>query len=173
MVDKISLKRILLFAVSVILLIFLDQLTKYLAVIYLKDNGSVVLIDGILELLYVENRGAAFGIMYGMGWLFVVLALLVSAAVIYIYVKMPRERKFLPLEVCMACIVAGAMGNIIDRIRNGFVVDFIYFSLIDFPVFNVADIYVTCSAIALIVLFLFIYKEDDINKIPLLGKKQG
>ena len=73
----------------------------------------------------------------------------------------------------MACIVAGAMGNIIDRIRNGFVVDFIYFSLIDFPVFNVADIYVTCSAIALIVLFLFIYKEDDINKIPLLGKKQG
>ena len=170
MVDKISLKRILLFAVSVILLIALDQLTKYLAVIYLKDNGSVVLIDGILELLYVENRGAAFGIMHGMGWLFIVLALLVSAAVIYIYVKMPHEGKFLPLEACMACIVAGAIGNIIDRIRNGFVVDFIYFSLIDFPVFNVADIFVTCSAIALIVLFLFVYKEDDIDRIPLLGK---
>ena len=170
MVDKISLKRILLFAVSVILLIALDQLTKYLAVIYLKDNGSVVLIDGILELLYVENRGAAFGIMHGMGWLFIVLALLVSAAVIYIYVKMPHEGKFLPLEACMACIVAGAIGNIIDRIRNGFVVDFIYFCLIDFPVFNVADIFVTCSAIALIVLFLFVYKEDDIDRIPLLGK---
>lgn len=170
MVNKISLKRILLFAVSAILLIALDQFTKYLAVIYLKDNGSVVLIDGILELLYVENRGAAFGIMYGMGWLFVVLALLVSAAVIYIYVKMPHDSKFFPLEACMAFIVAGAIGNIIDRIRNGFVVDFIYFSLIDFPVFNVADIFVTCSAIVLIVLFLFVYKEDDINRIPLLGK---
>ena len=96
--------------------------------------------------------------------------MLISAAVIYIYVKMPHERKFLPLEACMACIVAGAIGNIIDRIRNGFVVDFIYFSLIDFPVFNVADIFVTCSAIALIVLFLFVYKEDDIDRIPLLGK---
>ena len=127
-------KQIGLFAVWSILLILLDQWTKYLAVSHLKGQPPLVLIEGVFELLYSENRGAAFSILQGkQGFLFLItLAVLIFVG--YALVKMPANRRYLPLTVCLNLLFAGAVGNMIDRVTNGFVVDFLYVSLIDFPV---------------------------------------
>ena len=146
-------------------LVLLDQLVKLWVLNDLKPGGPIVLIPRVLEFLYVENRGAAFGILQNRQWLFVVITAIVLLGVIRLYPRIPEGRHFLPLRLCAVFISAGAVGNVIDRLCRSFVVDFIYFKLIDFPVFNVADIYVTCSAFALIFLFLFFYKEEEIAPI--------
>ena len=158
---------------AVIALILLDQWTKTLAVAHLKGHTAVSLVGNILELLYVENTGAAFGIMNGMRLIFVVLAPVVSVLLIYMFLKLPETSRFTPLRLCFLLIIAGAMGNWIDRLRQGYVVDFIYFKPIDFPVFNVADIYVTCAAFGLILLLLFYYTEEEAEQIPLLGGRKS
>lgn len=89
----------------------------------------------------------------------------ICAVVIWFYMKVPMERRFLPLRICAVMIVAGAFGNCIDRVRLNYVVDFFYFKLIDFPIFNVADIYVTVSTFALVILLFFYYKEEDFERI--------
>ncbi|MGI5946640.1 MAG: signal peptidase II [Lachnospiraceae bacterium] len=152
-----------LFAVWSLILILLDQWTKHLAVSYLKGQPPFVLIDGVFELLYSENRGAAFSILQGkQGFLFLItLAVLVFVG--YALVKMPANRRYLPLTVCLNLLFAGAVGNMIDRVTNGFVVDFLYFSLIDFPIFNVADIYVTTAAALFLILMLWYYKEEELE----------
>ena len=148
-----------------LLLIFaavaLDQWTKHLAVTYLKGKPSYPLIPGVLEFVYVENTGATFGLMQGLRPLFLALAPIVSVVLLVFMYKMKQSRRFLPLRICFGFIVAGALGNFIDRLRLSYVIDFIYFKPINFPVFNVADIYVTCSCILLILLILFKYKEED------------
>ena len=168
-----GLKRKALYgSILILVLIAFDQWTKSLAAAHLKGHAAVSLIRNILELLYVENMGAAFGIMNGMRLIFVVLAPLVSAALIYICLKLPEAQRFGWLKLCAILIISGAMGNWIDRVRQGYVVDFIYFKPIDFPVFNVADIYVTCAAFGMIFLLLFYYTEEETNEIPLLGQKK-
>ncbi len=85
--------------------------------------------------------------------------------------KMPDEKKYRLLHVLLSLIAAGAIGNMIDRIRLDYVVDFIYFVLINFPIFNVADIYVSVSTVALVILLLFVYKENDLNFISFKQKR--
>ncbi len=138
-----------------------DQWTKYLAVTHLKGQKSIVLIPGVLELEYLENRGAAFGILTNQQWFFYIITVVMAAVIIWIYFKMPRTKRFLPAHIVAVVILSGALGNFIDRVRLKYVVDFIYFSLIDFPIFNVADIYVTVSAVMVFLLVLFVYKEED------------
>ncbi|MGF6989059.1 signal peptidase II [Lachnospiraceae bacterium PF1-21] len=146
-------------------LVALDQLTKVLAVHFLKDKAPVVLIDNVLEFYYLENSGAAFGILQGK----IIFFLISFIVVIFLFVmfarRVPLTKQFLPLRACILFIMAGALGNMIDRLRFQYVIDFIYFKLIDFPIFNVADIYVTVSVIVLVLLIFFYYKEDDLEKI--------
>ncbi|XCP83795.1 signal peptidase II [Roseburia hominis] len=142
-------------------LILLDQFTKYLAVAHLKDSAPFVIWKGVFELNYLENRGMAFGMMQNQRIFFVVMTTVVMAALIYFYAITPGERRYLPLRICMVFLGAGAVGNLIDRTLHGYVVDFFYFSLIDFPIFNVADIYVTVTFGILLLLVLFYYKEED------------
>lgn len=150
------------------LLIFFDQITKYLAVTRLKDQASVVLIQGVFELHYLENRGAAFGVLQGKKAFFVLIAILMVVLLTYVYGKIPMERRFFALHGICIVVFAGAIGNFIDRIMHNYVIDFLYFSLIDFPIFNVADIYVTCAMALFIVLFLFYYKEADLDRLSAL-----
>ena len=82
-----------------------------------------------------------------------------------IYIRMPHTKHFLPLRICLVAIVAGAIGNMIDRVTLHYVIDFFYFKLINFPIFNVADIYATCASILLIILLIFYYKDEDIDQI--------
>lgn len=144
-----------------ILLIAIDQITKYLAVIKLKDNPALNLIHGVLELNYLENYGAAFGMLQNQKIFFVFVAIIFIAIIIFVLVKAPDDKKYNKLHILLVMIVAGAIGNLIDRIRFDYVVDFIYFSLINFPIFNFADICVTVSTFLLIILILFVYKEHD------------
>lgn len=145
----------------IILLIVLDQITKLFAIAHLKNIDSISLIIGVFELRYLENRGAAFGMMQNMKVIFVIIALLMLMFVIFALLKLPDNKRYLPLRIIMILIGAGAVGNLIDRLFRGFVVDFFYFSLIDFPIFNVADIYVSVSCILLVILVLFVYKDGD------------
>lgn len=151
--------------ISVVVLVCIDQFTKYLVVGHLKDRPAYVLIRNIFQLEYLENRGAAFGILQNQRVFFYISVLLITAAVIWFYSKVPMEKKYLPLRICAVLIVGGAFGNCIDRIRLNYVVDFFYFKLIDFPIFNVADIYVTVAAFLLVILILAYYKEEDLERI--------
>ena len=149
------------FVIGFIILVGLDQWTKGLVVAHLKGNGPYVIWDGVFEFLYSENRGAAFGMMQEKQLFFFLIAVLVLAGVLYMLWRMPDGKHYRPLAVCLMLIASGAVGNMIDRITQSYVVDFLYFSLINFPIFNVADCYVTCSAVGLVLLIMFYYKDED------------
>ena len=149
-----------------VVLIVIDQMTKLMAIHGLMNQQPFVILDGILELHYLENRGAAFGILQGKKAFFIIFTILVLAFIAYIYLKrIPDEKQFRLLYGICILFFAGALGNFIDRVFRNYVVDFFYFKLIDFPIFNVADIYVTVAAFAMILLGLFYYNEDEYNKI--------
>lgn len=155
------LKYILFFLISG-MLIFIDQLTKKLAYKYLYNKEPVVLIDNVLELVYVENRGAAFGILQNMHVLFYVLTVVVLIVLLINLYKLDLTSKYIFYFAFLVLIFSGAIGNFIDRVKNKYVVDFIYFKPIDFPVFNFADICITVGCIVLIFSFIFIYKGEDL-----------
>ena len=150
-----------LLAVCAIALIGIDQLTKIWAVTQLHDAGRVIpVIEGVFEFRYTENRGVAFGMMEGQLWLFIPLTLLVVALFSVMLVRSPL-RHYKTFTIPSVMVVAGALGNLIDRIAYGYVIDFLYFKLIDFPIFNFADCCVVVGAVLLFVFFLFILKEED------------
>ncbi len=155
----------LVLVVGILILTALDQLTKHLAVFYLKGKESVSIIKNVFELTYVENRGAAFGILQNHREFFLILTAVALIAMAWVYWKIPAKKKYTPLSVILLVLMAGAIGNMIDRGLQGYVVDFFYFKLIDFPVFNVADIYVTVSCFVAVILLLFAYKETDFEEI--------
>lgn len=145
----------------VFVLTLLDQWTKQLAVSGLKGQPSIVLIPGILELKYLENTGIAFGMFAGKKTFFLIFCLLFFLVALYLYLRIPKTWYYLPLLSILFLMFSGAAGNFIDRVVRGYVVDFIYFSLIDFPIFNLADIYVVCSGILLVLFVGLKYKDED------------
>lgn len=144
-----------------LVLVFIDQAAKYAAVRYLKDRTAYVLINGVLELNYLENKGAAFGMLQNQKFFFVFVAIVFLGVMCFVLYRTPADRKYTKLHVLLIFISAGAIGNMADRLRLDYVVDFIYFSLINFPIFNVADIYVTVSTFILVFLILFVFKDND------------
>lgn len=151
--------------ISAAILVFIDQFTKYLAVIWLKGSPQgKILIPGVFRLLYLENNGSAFGLMQGRRTFFIIFTIAVLIALAIVYAKLPETRRMGHLRRILVVIFAGAVGNFIDRLLHGYVVDFFYFELIDFPIFNVADIYVTVSAILMVLLILFYYKDADFKQ---------
>ena len=159
------LKSIVIGLISLLLLLVLDQWTKLLAIACLKGQADIDLLPGVFSLHYLENHGAAFGILKDQQWFFLLLAAIFLVAASILYVKMPFTMRMLPLRMITIFIAAGAIGNMIDRLFRHYVVDFLYFSLIDFPVFNVADIYITCSAALLVVFVVFYYKDDELEAV--------
>ena len=155
----------------ILLLIGIDQYTKYLAVLHLKDKPAYSVIDGVFELNYLENRGAAFGMLQNQKGFFILISCIVLMAICYILFKMPEEKKYNILHLLLVLIASGAIGNMIDRIRLEYVVDFFYFVLINFPIFNMADIYVSVACILLAIVMLFIYKEEDLDFLNIRPKK--
>ena len=143
-------------------LVGLDQLTKWFTVSNLKGADPLVLIDGVFELTYLENRGAAFGMMQGARWIFVAFTSVVMVALLAVLL-FGRYRRYHLFNVSVLLIIAGGIGNLIDRVVNGFVVDMLHFQIaavgFDFPVFNVADCYVVIGAILTLFFFFFIYDE--------------
>lgn len=154
-------KFAIFFAISAIL-IFIDQLTKKMAYNALYNKKPIVLIDNVLELVYVENRGAAFGILQNKFFIFYVLTIIVLIVILSYVYRLTLNSHYIPFFAFLILIFAGAMGNFIDRIKNKYVIDFIYFKPIDFPVFNFADICITVGCIIFIFSLLFIYRGEDI-----------
>lgn len=153
-----------------LLLLAADQTTKYLAQAYLMGSRGIEVIPGVFQLFYLQNRGAAFGMMENRQWFFAVIALVMILAACYVYLRLPMEKHYGLARIVCVLIVSGAAGNMIDRIFHSYVIDFLYFSLIDFPVFNVADCYV-CAGAALGVLAIFtLYRDDDFGF--LISKKK-
>ena len=166
-----SLKKklyLLMDLIGIIVLVLFDQYTKNLAVVHLKDKPAFNIINGVLELNYLENKGAAFGMLQNQKAFFIFVAFVILGVIGYVLYKMPDDKKY---HALLSLIAAGAIGNMIDRIRLDYVVDFIYFVLINFPIFNVADIYVSLSTAALVILLLFYYKESDLSFISFKQKR--
>lgn len=145
--------------------VVLDQYTKFLAIQYLKNKPNIVLIKDVFQLEYLENEGAAFGILQNQQWFFLIVGVVAVVLLFALYARMPKIKRYIPLRICLLSMIAGAIGNMIDRMRFQYVVDFLSFTLINFPIFNVADIFASVSTCVLIVLFLFYYKDEDFDVI--------
>ena len=145
----------------------LDQLTKWLSVVYLQGEPSFPLWREVLHFTYVENRGMAFGMLANHRWVFMVFSTVsIIALLIYLFRFRPESRW---MQVSMAFIIGGGIGNMIDRIFLGYVIDFIDFTLIDFAVFNIADSFV-CVGAGMMIVYLII---DLIREIKLERAKKA
>ena len=135
-----------------------DQFTKFLTVTNIPLFGNVPVLPGIFRLTYVRNTGAAFSVFRGMQWLFVLVFVVLTVLILWEYFKKPMA--FTTFERwCIAAIYGGGLGNMIDRVRLGYVVDMIETEFITFPVFNLADCFITCGCILLMVHLVFFNKE--------------
>lgn len=185
--NKKNKKTVLMSGLLILVLVALDQFTKYLAVIFLKEKPAIPIINEVFELRYLENTSAAFGmdpisILHNifhfevfvqnpdlylnirMGFFFILTIAMISLFV-WLFFRVPNQKRYLFIDYSLIFLSAGAIGNLIDRVTQQYVIDFLYFKLINFPIFNVADIYVTCSAIAVLVLGIFYYKDEDFDLI--------
>ena len=149
---------------AIALLILLDQLTKGWAVNNLKDKADIVLIPGAFQLHYLENSGMAFGLLKNQQTLFFIVTVVILGFALVLLYKTPENKRFFWIHLILVLLIAGAVGNFIDRTSQKYVVDFLYFSLINFPVFNVADCYVTVAGILAVILILFFYKEEELKE---------
>ena len=150
--------RYILMLASIAGITALDQWTKALTLQNIPLYGRVPAIDGLFHFTYVQNTGAAFSSFEGQQWLFALIFLVFTAAIVYEYVK--KSMPFTNFERWLiAAIYAGGLGNMIDRVRLGYVVDMIETTFIDFPVFNVADIFITCGCILMMIHLIFFNKE--------------
>ena len=160
-----KIKAVLGFLVSGAVLTAIDQWTKSLAVAGLKGKEPFVIWKGVFELLYSENRGAAFGVLQGKHGFFFLVAACVFVAALYVTWKLPDEKKFVPLRICVTLITAGAAGNLIDRVLYGYVIDFIEPTFMQFAVFNIADCAVTCGGISFVLwLAVDLFRSGDGKK---------
>ena len=157
---------------AILLMIAADQAVKYWAFTSLQAQQTIPLINGVFHLTYIENRGAAFSLFaqFDSRWIFVVLAIVITVA---IFTAIYRNM----LQTQLGCwslilVAAGALGNAIDRVAHGFVVDMFDFRLIHFPVFNVADCYVVIATFSLILLFFFFYSDEELEFLSFKGAKK-
>lgn len=156
-------KRGVFGGIGLLVLLGIDQMTKWLAVVHLKNSPAVPLIKGVFELQYLENHGAAFGMLQEKRGFLLCFTMVILAILVFLYWKLPDGKRYLPLRLIGILTGAGAVGNLIDRMAQGYVIDFFYFRLIDFPVFNVADCYVVTAAVLLFLLVCFYYKDEDFD----------
>ena len=150
--------QFLFFALFAVGIVAADQITKLLVLAEIPLFGHVDAVPGLFHLTYVQNTGAAFSSFEGMRWMFVVLFVILTVLIFVEYFKKPMP--FTTFERwCIAAIYGGGLGNVIDRVRLGYVVDMIEVDFINFPVFNVADCFITCGCIGLMLHLVFFNRE--------------
>lgn len=149
-----------------VVLIIIDQITKYLARIQFADGSDISVIPGVLRFVLHKNTGAVWGFLSGTknSILYLTIAtLIILSLIVFVYFKIPDTGKYSALLLIITFVFSGAIGNLIDRILLNYVTDFIYFEIINFPVFNIADCYVTVSVFILCYLILFKYDDNDLD----------
>lgn len=146
----------MLYASISLVVLFIDQITKFFAIKSLRGNAPIVIIENFLQLNYVENFGAAFGILQNKKIFFIVMTTIVVIGII-IYIKTNTNLTTI-MKVSLAMVIGGAIGNLVDRVRLGYVVDFIdvrFWGLYDFPVFNIADSSIVIATLLICYLIIF------------------
>lgn len=171
--DKVTGKSRIFELILFVLLIFVDQLTKILAVNAFSDGGSYQLIPGVLHFVYVKNTGASFGIFKDGNTMFLILIPILVLIMLFYFFRIPGGKHYLPLRVLGVFLVAGAFGNLADRIRVKHVIDFIYVKLINFPVFNAADCYITVSVFLVVIFYLLLYRKDTFEFFHIRKKSES
>ncbi|MGN0153763.1 MAG: signal peptidase II [Lachnospiraceae bacterium] len=149
--------------ISFVLLVLVDQLSKFYIDHTMNLYDSIPVIQDIFEIHYIRNSGAAWGLFQNRQILFYICTVIVFIIGCVVFVRCKKADRFKDIRILIVLILSGAAGNFIDRLRFQYVIDFFYFKLIDFPVFNVADCYVTIGFILLLLLILFKYKEEDLE----------
>lgn len=169
--NKNKIKWMVIFLIITVLSVGLDQWTKYLAIHNLQGKGAYSLIKDVLELQFFSNTGIAWSMLEGQSIFILFIGIVFLAVILFFIVKLPEQQKFRLVYIFGGLLTGGAIGNMIDRFRLGYVVDFISFVLIDFPIFNVADMCIVVSVILLAIMFLFVFKEDDLSFLNFKQKK--
>lgn len=165
-------KLFIIDSIIIIVLLAIDQYTKYLAVQKLMNKPAFVIINNVLELDYLENRGVAFGMFQNQKMVILLSTIALLALISFVKYKMPAGTKYTILHFILSAIIAGGLGNMIDRLRLDYVIDFISFVLIDFPTFNVADCFIVCGTFALFFIIIFVMKEEDLDFISFKHSKE-
>ena len=155
-----NIKEILLGIIAALALIGIDQWVKYWVYNSLRVNGPITLIKGVFSFTYTYNPGAAWGMMNG-SILLNILPVILGIIIIFVFYRIPATKRMLPINISIVMFFSGAISNWIDRLTYGYVQDFLYFELINFPIFNIADCYIVISAIFLAFLLIFYYKDED------------
>ncbi len=158
-------------AILILLTLALDQIVKIHIRGSMIQGESFDVIPGFLEIMYIENTGSAFGMFKGQILFFLVIAVVVLIGGCIVLYRIPAEKKYILFNVSLALILSGALGNTVDRILKSSVTDFIYVSLINFPIFNIADIYIVCATALLLFLAIFVYKDEDLEFLSFSKKK--
>jgi len=170
--DKMVLIKNYLWALlGVLIALSIDIYSKAWVISNLRNQPPRIIIYNVFQLRYLENRGAAFGILYGQQYFLIIATFLVLGFILWFYHKVPSGKRYYPLRFCAILLVAGAVGNLLDRLRWGFVVDFLFLEIINFPIFNVADMYVVISCILFALLVLFFYKDHELDAFKLKKDK--
>lgn len=168
--ETFKVKKYFLPIIFIGLLVALDQLTKSIItgnfILYEKRP----LIDDVFSFTYIQNTGIAWGMFKGKINILLIITALIIILCSYMFHNISEKKGFMAAKVCLIFIISGGIGNMIDRVKLGYVIDFLSFDLIDFPVFNVADIYVTVFTILLFVLILFKYSDEEFD--IMLGSKK-
>lgn len=147
-----------MYEIFIVILVLLDQVSKVFMQNFLEYGNSVAILDGVFHLTYVENRGAAFGLFENMRVFFIIVAVIVTIVGL-VYIHKSETSKLAKISICL--IIAGAIGNLIDRVKMGYVVDFFDFRFIWNYVFNIADVFVVIGTLLLCIYLLKSGKEEN------------
>lgn len=167
---KERIKHLILF----LLIVGADQAAKLWIRLNVMNKEPLIIIPKVLNLQYHENTGAVWGIMSGKVQFLSIFTFFILIVILFVYFKIPQNKKFNALKIICICIIGGAVGNLIDRVVLGHVVDYIYFEIINFPLFNIADSFLTVSCILLFILSFTYYKDEDFTFLEqLIGMKKA
>ncbi len=175
MKDNVIKARPLISVLIILVCVGIDLLTKLLAINNLRDLADEIpVINKVFGLYYVENKGISFSMLSSKMALIIIITSIIMLILIYVMIRTPKTKYFMPFSIVLSVIVGGAAGNMIDRMFRGFVIDFIMLDFINFPIFNVADIFVCVGLFILVILIIFKYKDKDFDFIiPKKGEKVG
>ena len=164
-----------LYGICIAVLALFDQYTKSLVVTNLKSGRVIPVWKGVFELRYLENRGAAFGMLQDRRIFFLAIGVIVLFCLFRMIKTLANDPRYTRFLLCLTLIGAGTIGNTLDRVRLGYVIDFFYFKWIDFPIFNVADIYITVGSILIVLFLIFFYNDEELETIgrSLKGNKHA
>ncbi|MBP3233302.1 MAG: signal peptidase II [Eubacterium sp.] len=171
--NNVKIKRYAVLVIVALLLAVIDQITKYMVVSSIKLHDEIPVIGNAVVITYIRNTGTAWSLFSGKTVFLLIITFVVCAALIYVYKNIITEDKYAILRWLITAMFGGAIGNMIDRIRLHYVIDFIYFKIIKFPVFNFADICVTVSIFITLFLFIFKYEGEDLDIIFGSHTKEG